>query len=57
MNWNLPEQLVSYGEWLSEKFGQHDVPAARIANMSSLKEIYDKMKFYEVWNLLEKVSR
>ena len=56
VNWNLPAKLLSYGEYLSEKFGQHDVPSSKIANMTSLREIYDVMRFGEIWNIIEEIS-
>ena len=55
-DWHLPPELFSYEEWLSEKFGQHYVPSGRIANMSRLREIYEKMRFDEIWNIVQKVS-
>ena len=55
-DWYPPPYLFSCEEWLLKNFGQNDVPSGRIANMSSLREIYDKMRFDEICDIVQKVS-
>ena len=54
VGWLLPPKVISYGEWLAEKFGQHNVPSSRIANMPGLKKIYEEqiISFDNIWNII-----
>ena len=50
-DWYLPPDLFSYEEWLAKKFEQHNVPSGLIANMYSLRKIYDRMRLDEICNI------